>query len=130
MRLMVVAARGGQLTRAAKLAERSGAEIICANGVSEATDLLSINDRVDIVLIDVALPIKDLEKKLKENRRALPVIACGASTDVAIAQGAIDAGAIEYLPTPADIYDLAALIEALALDDDVIFYGATKASLH
>jgi len=129
MRLMVVAALGGQLAQAAKLAERCGADIVYADGVAEAIKQLSIGSRADVVLIDVHLAITDLEKALKNDPHSLPLIACGPSAAVGIARHAIHAGASEYLPLPAGVDDVAELIAALASDDRAVLRHGTS-SMH
>src|SRR5947208_1241292 len=109
MRLMVVGAPDGQLTLAARLAGQNGADTVHADGVVDAIRLVSAGCRADVILIDVALAVGDLVKALETIPRNLPVIACGTSTDAAIALAAIDAGASEYLPLPGCAKDIAAL---------------------
>ena len=128
MRLMVVAARGGQLAQAARLADERGADIVYADGVEEAIKQLSIGDRADVVLIDAELAITDLGKKLKNASHRLPLIACGPSATAGIARDAMHAGASEYLPLPTGVLDVAALIEALARDDRTSFQHVTGTS--
>ena len=129
MRLMVVAALGGQLAQAAKHAERCGADVVYADGVAEAINALSTGNRADVVLIDAQLAITDLEKALKNDPHSLPLIACGPSVAAGIARRAIHAGAREYLPLPTGVDDVAALIAALASDDRAILRHGTS-SIH
>lgn len=128
MRLMVVGPPGGRLTRAAKLAEQSGADVVHADGVMDALNQLSAGGRADVVLIDAALAIGDFEKGLRINQRPLPVIACGPSADACVARHAIHAGANEYLPLPSGVQDIAALIAALAGDDRALTQQVGAAS--
>ena len=129
MRLMVVAALGGQLAQGAKLAERCGADVVYADGVAKAIKQLSTGNRADVVLIDAELAITDLEKALKNDPHSLPLIACGPSAAAGIARHAIHAGASEYLPLPAGVDDVAELIAALASDDRAVPRRGTS-SIH
>jgi DNA-binding NarL/FixJ family response regulator len=112
MRLMVVAA-GGQLLLAARLAAQGGADIICADDVGHARKLMIAGCSADVVLIDPGL----LGETLKQDMFNATVIACGTGADASTARAAIAAGASEYLPLPADTAQAAALISALAGDD-------------
>lgn len=117
MRLLVVAALGGQLAQAVKLADGCGADILYADSVEEAIKHLAIGDRADVVLIDAELAITDLGKTLKNDPHPPPLIACGPSASAAMARHALHAGASEYLPLPAGLHNVAAFIAALAGDD-------------
>jgi len=112
MRLIMVAA-GGQLRLAAGLATQGGADIVCADNVANARKLMIAGYSADVVLIDPAL----VGPGLKQAMFNVPVIACGTSADAAAARAAIAAGASEYLPLPPDTAQAAALIAALARDD-------------
>jgi two-component system response regulator FlrC len=72
---------------------------------------------VDVILVDVAVPIRDLLTGLQGRRRRPPLIACGTGADTAVAQAALKAGASEYLPLSASAEEVAALITALARED-------------
>jgi DNA-binding NtrC family response regulator len=113
MRLIVVAAAGGQLRLAARLAAQGGADIVCADDVANARKLMIAGCGADVVLIDAAL----VDPGVKQAMLNAPVIACGTSADAVAARAAIAAGASEYLPLPADTAQAAALIAALARDD-------------
>jgi DNA-binding NtrC family response regulator len=113
MRLIVVAAAGGQLWLAARLAAQGGADIVCADDVASARKLMIAGCGADVVLIDAAV----VGPGLKPAMLNVPVIACGTSAAADAARAAIVAGASEYLPLPADTAQAAALIAALAHDD-------------
>jgi two-component system, response regulator FlrC len=132
MLLMVVAACSAPLTRAAKLAQQIGAGIVCADGVTHAINLFSAGGSADIVLIDSALvpAITDLQKALRVNRQAIPIIVCGPEARASIVRDAIHAGASEYLPVSGSVEELAALIESLAHEDDLQNREKKRASVH
>jgi DNA-binding NtrC family response regulator len=113
MRLLVVGAPRGQLT----LAAQDGVDIVHADSVADALDLLSAACDADVVLIDAALAISDLVKGLETRPRHPPVIACGTHASAGIALAAIQAGASEYLPFPDSAEEIAGLIAALARND-------------
>jgi two-component system response regulator FlrC len=132
MRLMVVAALSVPLMRAAKLAQQIRAGIVCADGMAHAISLFSTGSSADVVLIDSALApaIADLQKALKMNGQAIPIVVCGPEARADIVRHAIYAGASEYLPVSESVEELAALIEALAREDDLQFREKKRASLH
>jgi two-component system response regulator FlrC len=117
MRLMIVGAPGERLTLAARLAERNGAGVRCAEGVTNALELLSADCGIELLVVDAALRVRDLVDALAANSSKLPVIACGSDADGTVAAEALAAGAGEFLPLPPTIEAIAALIAALARDD-------------
>jgi hypothetical protein len=123
MRLMVVAPRSAPLTRASKLAQQLDTRIVCADGVAHAICLLCTGSRADVLLIDYTLALSELQEALCVNRQAVPIIACGP-------EDAIYAGASDYLPVPANVQELAALIRALALEDGLQLHEESNASIH
>src|SRR5262249_25268796 len=112
-RLMVVAA-GGQLLLAARLAGQRGAGIIFVADGGPALKLLSDGCRADLVLFDPAPPIAGI------SGGQTPRIARGARAGAPNAPAAVAAGASEYLPLPSDAEQAAALVAALARDDDKV----------
>ncbi|QOY55266.1 response regulator [Candidatus Sulfurimonas marisnigri] len=82
-----------------------GADVITANDGQEAIDTLSTNIDVDIILMDVMMPVMDgyeAVKIIKENTKTkdIPVIAVTAKALSEDRQNALDAGYDDYITKP------------------------------
>src|SRR5437764_12026483 len=113
MRLLIVGTLKGQLTTATKLAREKGASVTHAESVEQALAVLRTGRGADLLMVDVALDIRDLVLRLEAERIAVPIVACGTSNDARAAVAAIHAGAKDSIPLPPDpdMYD-AELAEA------------------
>ena len=63
-----------------------GANVICANNGEEAVNLLEQNPNVDLVFMDIQMPVKsgiDATKEIRAKGATVPIIACTANTDEA-----------------------------------------------
>ena len=100
MRLLIVGTLNGQLTTATKLAMQKGASVTHAETVEQALNVLRAGRGADLLMVDVALDIRDLVRRLDAERFAVPIVACGVSNDARAAVAAIHAGAKEYIPLP------------------------------
>ena len=63
-----------------------GANVICANNGEEAVNLLEQNPNVDLVFMDIQMPVKsgiDATKEIRVKGAQVPIIACTANTDEA-----------------------------------------------
>src|SRR5438105_1617086 len=100
MRLLIVGTLNGQLTTATKLAMQKGASVTHAESVEQALAVLRSGRGADLLMVDVALDIRDLVLRLEAERIAVPIVACGTSNDARAAVAAIHAGAKEYIPLP------------------------------
>jgi DNA-binding NtrC family response regulator len=98
MRLLIVGSLRGQLTTATKLAMAKGASVTHAESVEQALNVLRSGRGADLLMVDVALDIRDLVLRLDAERIAVPIVACGVSNDARAAVAAIHAGAKEYIP--------------------------------
>src|SRR5262245_15383664 len=116
MRLLIVGSLRGQLTTATKLAMAKGASVTHAETVEQALNVLRSGRGADLLMVDVALDIRDLVLRLDGERIAVPIIACGVSNDARAAVAAIHAGAKEYIPLPPDP-ELIAAVPAAVTDD-------------
>lgn len=116
MRLLIVGELEGHITTASKIALKRGAKVSHVTTVDNALVNLRSGKGADMVMIDVALDVKDLVNRLQAERITVPVIACGISTDSKMPVAAIKAGAQEYVPLPPDPELIAAVLEAVALD--------------
>jgi len=116
MRLLIVGTLGGQLTSASKIAMDKGASVTHADSVEQALAVLRSGRGADLLMVDVSLDIRDLNKRLDAERIHVPIVACGVTNDARAAVNAIHAGAKEYIPLPPDP-DLIAAVLAAVTDD-------------
>jgi two-component system, response regulator FlrC len=115
MRLLMIGRLNGELITASKIAMQRGAAVTQADAVPQGLNVLRARG-ADLIMIDVALPIRDLVAALEAERIRTPVVACGVSADAQAAVAAIRAGAKEYIPLPPDPEMIAAVLEAVATD--------------
>ena len=115
MRLLIVGIIKGPLATAARIAMDRGASIANAETVGQAAAHMRLKG-ADLVLIDAALPIRDLVATFSADRIRTPIIACGIDTSPAEAADAIRAGASEFIPLPPDPELIAAILEAVSRD--------------
>ena len=76
----------------------------------------------DLLMVDVALDIRELVLRLEAERIAVPIVACGVNTDARAAVAAIHAGAKEYIPLPPDPELIAAVLAAVTDDTRELIY--------
>src|SRR5207237_634681 len=122
MRLLIVGSLKGQLTTATKLAMQKGASVTHAESVEQALAVLRSGRGADLLMVDVALDIRDLVLRLEAERIAVPIVACGTSNDARAAVAAIHAGAKEYIPLPPDPDLIAAVLAAVSDDARELIY--------
>jgi two-component system, response regulator FlrC len=122
MRLLIVGTLKGQLTTATKIAMDNGASVTHAEGAEQAMAVLRGGKGADLLLVDVALDIRDLVMRLEAEHIHVPIVACGISNDARAAVAAIHAGAKEYIPLPPDPELIAAVLAAVANDSRDLVY--------
>src|SRR6266540_1560737 len=122
MRLLIIGTLKGQLTAATKLAMEKGASVTHAETVEQALNVLRSGRGADLLMVDVAIDIRDLVLRLDAERIAVPIVACGVSNDARAAVAAIHAGAKEYIPLPPDPDMIAAVLAAVADDARELVY--------
>ncbi|MFN3657226.1 MAG: sigma-54 interaction domain-containing protein [Pseudolabrys sp.] len=122
MRLLIIGTLGGQLTLASKIAMDKGASVTHADGCEQALAVLRSGRGADLLMVDVALDIKDLAERLSAERIHAPIVACGVTNDARAAVAAIHAGAKEYIPLPPDPDLIAAVLAAVADDNRDMIY--------
>src|SRR4051795_2795769 len=122
MRLLIVGSLGGQLTTATKIAMDRGASVTHATGNEQALAVLRSGRGADLMMVDVALDIRDLVTRLDAERMHVPIVACGVTNDARAAVRAIHAGAKEYIPLPPDPDLIAAVLAAVADDSREMIY--------
>src|ERR1044072_3963972 len=116
MRLLIVGTLKGQLTTATKIAMENGASVTPAEAIEQAMAVLRGGKGADLLMVDVALNVADLVKRLEAERIHVPIVACGISNDARAAVAAIHAGAKEYIPLPPDPELIAAVLAAVTND--------------
>src|SRR5271168_2769442 len=122
MRLLIVGTLNGQLTVATKIAMEKGAHVTHAADNSQALAVLRSGRGADLLMVDVAINIRDLVTALEAERIYAPIVACGTATDARAAVAAIHAGANEYIPLPPDAELIAAVLAAVADDRRDLIY--------
>ncbi|QRE73095.1 sigma-54-dependent transcriptional regulator FlbD [Methylobacterium aquaticum] len=115
MRLLIIGRLSGELVTASRIAMSRGAAVTQADGIEQGLNALRAKG-ADLVMVDVALPIRSLVTALSDERIRTPVVACGTGTDAKAAVAAIQAGAKEYIPLPPDPELIAAVLEAVTAD--------------
>src|SRR5262244_1627377 len=122
MRLLIVGTLKGQLTSATKIAMDKGAAVTHAESNDQAMAVLRSGKGADLLMVDVALDIRDLVMRLEAEHIHVPIVACGTQTDARAAVAAIHAGAKEYIPLPPDPDMIAAVLAAVADDTREMVY--------
>src|SRR3954471_3792809 len=122
MRLLIVGTLRGQLTLATKLAMDKGATVTHADDAEIALRVLRSGRSADLLMVEVAVDIRDLIARMEAEHITVPVVACGTSTDARAAVAAIHAGAKEYIPLPPDPELIAAVLAAVADDHRDFIY--------
>src|SRR5580704_206079 len=122
MRLLIVGTLKGQLTAATKIAMEKGATVTHADSSEQAMAVLRSGRGADLLLVEVAIDIRDLVMRLEAERIHVPIIACGTQNDARAAVDAIHAGAKEYIPLPPDPEMIAAVLAAVANDSRDLIY--------
>jgi len=122
MRLLIIGSLNGQIGAASRIAMQRGAKVIQAEGITQAMEVMRSGQGADLVMCDVAYDIEQLLAAMKAERIHLPVVACGVETDSRSAVAAIKAGAKEYVPLPPDAALIAAVLEAVAAEQDALIF--------
>jgi two-component system, response regulator FlrC len=122
MRLLIVGTLNGQLSTATKLAMDKGAMVTHAADPAQALAVLRSGRGADLLMVDVAIDIRNLVACLEAEHIHAPIVACGTATDARAAVAAIHAGAKEYIPLPPDAELIAAVLAAVADDTRELIY--------
>ncbi len=116
MRLLVVGRLNGQLASAVKMAMQTGAKVAHVETVVQAAHALRAGQGADLLMVDYDLDIAELIAILTLERIHCPVVACGVGAEPRRAADAIRAGAMEFIPLPADPELIAAILAAVSND--------------
>jgi two-component system, response regulator FlrC len=122
MRLLIVGTLKGQLTTATKIAMDRGASVTHADSIDQAMAVLRSGRGADLLMVDVAIDIRNLVGKLELERIHVPIVACGVENNARAAVDAIHAGAKEYIPLPPDPELIAAVLAAVTDDSRELIY--------
>src|SRR6516162_940963 len=122
MRLLIVGSLKGQLTLATKIAMDKGATVTHADSSEQAMAVLRSGRGADLLMVDVAIDIRDLVLRLDAEHIHVPIVACGTGNDARAAVAAIHAGAKEYIPLPPEPEMIAAVLAAVANDTRDLIY--------
>jgi two-component system, response regulator FlrC len=122
MRLLIVGTLHGQLTVATKIAMDNGASVTHADGIEQALRVLRGGRGADLMMVEVAIDIRELVTRLEAEKIHVPIVACGTGSDARAAVAAIHAGAKEYIPLPPDPELIAAVLAAVADDHRELIY--------
>lgn len=122
MRLLIVGTLKGQLTTATKIAMDKGASVTHAANSEQAMAVLRSGKGADLLMVEVAIDIRDLVQRLEAEHIHVPIVACGTENDARAAVAAIHAGAKEYIPLPPDPDMIAAVLAAVADDSRELIY--------
>src|SRR6195256_1069922 len=113
MRLLIVGTLKGQLTPATKIAMDRGAAVTHAESIEQALAVLRSGKGADLLMVDVAIDIRELVTQLDAEHIHVPIVACGSENNARAAVAAIHAGAKEYIPLPPDPELIAAVLAAV-----------------
>src|SRR5262245_12861308 len=122
MRLLIIGSLQGQIGAASRIVMQRGAKVMQAENIERGLEVLRGGQGADLVMVDVRLDLDQLFAALKGERIHTPVVAAGIETDSRAAVAAIKAGAKEYIPLPPDAELIAAVLEAVAADNDTLLY--------
>jgi two-component system, response regulator FlrC len=122
MRLLIVGTLKGQLSTATKIAMDRGASVTHADSIDQAMAVLRSGRGADLLMVDVAVDIRDLVGKLELERIHVAIVACGIENNARAAVDAIHAGAKEYIPLPPDPELIAAVLAAVTDDTRELIY--------
>ena len=98
-----------------KILEEKGMKVIKAANGKKALDILNIEENINIVLMDIMMPVMDGYETIKEIRKInkywqLPIIALTAKAMKDDRDKCIEAGANDYMPKPVNIERLLSLL--------------------
>jgi DNA-binding NtrC family response regulator len=122
MNVLIVGSLDGRLAAAAKLALDKGATVAHAADIGEALSALRTGQGADLLVVDTAVGIGELVRRLEAERIHAPIVACGTATEAHAAADAIRDGAKGYITLPANSEQIAAVLSTVA--------DGTRAPIH
>ncbi len=123
MRLLIIGKMNSDLIEASKIAMQKGAKVGHADSIESAMIALRAGKGADLIMMDVNMPIDKMIQALKVERFNVPLVGCGVGeNNQEKATQAIRHGANEYIPLPPDAELIAAVLEAVCDDNQVLMY--------
>jgi CheY-like chemotaxis protein len=98
------------------LLERGRATVLAAESGADAIAILERTPQVDVVLMDIMMPVMDGYATMRAiralpNLAAIPIVAVTGKSSVGERQRCMDAGASDYVPKPVDTLELLAALK-------------------
>jgi DNA-binding NtrC family response regulator len=100
-----------------KRLKKRGINVVTASSGRIALDTLSTNERIEVVILDVKMPVMDGIETLAEIKKQQPLVEVIMLTAHATIESAIDGmrlGAFDYLMKPCEIEELVTKVEKAA----------------
>ena len=99
----------------AKLLKRNGLDVLVAENGQEAVDILAGGADIDIVLMDIMMPVMDGIEAIRcirqmDEHRNIPIIALTAKALISDREECLEAGANDYLAKPIDHFRLLSMM--------------------
>jgi CheY-like chemotaxis protein len=97
-----------------------GAEFIWARVAQEAIDIVASGRKIDLVLMDIKMPVKDgytATREIKSMNTLIPVIAQTAYAHPDEYSNCINAGCDDYISKPIDFRELRLKMERILQDE-------------
>lgn len=126
MELLIVGTLDGQIGAASKIAISQGGQVLLAQDIDAALNILRSGKSIELVMIDVKLDVYKFISSLESERINVLVVACGVANDPTLAVKAIKAGAKEYIPLPPDPELIGAVLAAATRENHALIYGDKK----
>lgn len=124
MRLLIIGDLYGQMGAASAIAKGRGAKVSHVADIESALVALRAGQGADLIMIEVREDIEQLVTFLMRERFTIPVVACGVQANKDLAVKAIQSGAKEYVPLPADEDLIAAVLEAISEESHSLIHAS------
>ncbi|PKQ62816.1 response regulator [Labilibaculum filiforme] len=98
---------------------RTESKLLWAKNGKEAVDIIEASDNIDVILMDIRLPIMDgceATRRIKKNHKTIPIIAQTAYALEGDKERILDAGCDDYLSKPIRFEELLATIDKYLAD--------------
>ena len=98
---------------------RTESKLLWAKNGKEAVDIIESSEDIDVILMDIRLPIMDVceaTRRIKEHHQEIPIIAQTAYALEGDKERILDAGCDDYLSKPIRFEELLATIDKYLAD--------------
>lgn len=98
---------------------RTESQLLWAKNGKEAVDIIENSDDIDVILMDIRLPIMDgceATRRIKKNHKQIPIIAQTAYALEGDKERILDAGCDDYLSKPIRFEELLSTIDKYLAD--------------